>query len=225
LKDEICQAAECNPGDLLLVISDTQPVTESALGQLRLKLGKERSLIDTSQTNFLWVTRFPLLDYDGEEGRWKAMHNIVSHPLEEELHLLDEGEGSSLSPDDPEHSWRRIHANQYDLALNGVELASGGIRINRSDLQKRVLNILGISDQRAERMFGFLLRSLEYGAPPHGGIALGLDRLVALMCGADSIREVIAFPKTAAASALMEGAPSELEKAQLQELHLKIAED
>lgn len=222
LIDKVLQAAECNPGDLLLIISDKSLKAESALGQLRLKLGKEHGLIDTSQYNFLWVTHFPLLEYDEENQRWQAMHNIVSHPIEEELHLLEQGFKTELSPTDPNHPWHKIHANQYDLVLNGSELASGGIRINRSDLQKKVLNILGISNERADRMFGFLLRALEYGAPPHGGIALGLDRLVAIMCGADSIREVIAFPKTAAASALMEGAPSEIDQSQLDELHLKI---
>lgn len=225
LKHKILQASECNPGDLLLIISDQSLKTESALGQLRLKLAKERGLIDTSQYNFMWITHFPLFEYDDEAERWQAMHNIVSHPIDEDLHLFEQGFKTHLPPTDPDHPWRRTLANQYDLVLNGSELASGGIRINRSGLQKKVLNVLGISDERAERMFGFLLKSLEYGAPPHGGIALGLDRLVAIMCGAESIREVIAFPKTAAASALMEGAPSEIDQGQLDELHLKITRD
>jgi len=209
-------------GDALFIISGAPLKTEKILGQLRLKLGKELGFIDKSQLKFLWVKQFPLFEYDEVAKRWDAMHNIVSHPLEDDLALLPEGETSAIPPTDPRHPWRRIRANQYDLVLNGSELASGGIRINRRELQQNVLNILGISDERAERMFGFLLSALEYGAPPHGGIALGLDRLVAQMCGADSIREVIAFPKTAAATSLMEDAPSELEQTQLDELHLQI---
>ncbi|HSH00131.1 MAG TPA: aspartate--tRNA ligase [candidate division Zixibacteria bacterium] len=225
LAQTVCAKAGCEPGDLLLIVSDRPLKTEGILGQLRLKLGREHGLIDKSQYKFLWVMRFPLFDYDEDSGRWQAMHNIVSHPLDEELHLMAEGETSDLAPTDPNHPWRRIRANQYDLVLNGVELASGGIRINRRELQQKVLNILGISDERANNMFGFLLRALEYGAPPHGGIALGLDRLVALLCGVDSIREVIAFPKTATASGLMEGSPSEIDQEQLDELSLRIARD
>lgn len=223
LMAKLCERADSQEGDALLIISDAKEKAEGILGQLRLHLGKRHDLIDKSSYKFLWVTRFPLFEYDQEAGRWDAMHNIVSHPLDEDLHLLYEGETSELAPTDPEHPWGKMRANQYDLALNGSEIASGGIRINRRELQQKVLNVLGISDERAEKMFGFLLRALEYGAPPHGGIALGLDRLVAILCGADSIREVIAFPKTAAASALMEGAPSELDQSQLDELSLKIA--
>jgi len=222
VKDKLCELADCQKGDSLLIISDKRWKTESILGQLRLHLGKKHDLIDKSRNCFLWVTRFPLFEYDEDAGRWEAMHNIVSHPVEEEMYLLNEGDKSKLAPTDPEHPWHKIHADQYDLVFNGSEIASGGVRINRRELQQRVLNILGISNERAERMFGFLLRALEYGAPPHAGIALGLDRLVANMCGADSIREVIAFPKTAAATSLMEGAPSVLEPEQLEELSLQI---
>ncbi len=222
VKDKLCELADCQKGDSLLIVSDKQLKTESILGQLRLHLGKKHELIDVTRNSFLWVTGFPLFDYDEEAGRWDAMHNIVSHPMEDEMHLLAEGDETDLAPTDPAHPWRLIHANQYDLVYNGSEIASGGIRINRRELQQKVLNILGISNERAERMFGFLLQALEYGAPPHGGVALGLDRLVANMCRVDSIREVIAFPKTAAAASLMEGAPSELEPEQLEELSLRI---
>jgi aspartyl-tRNA synthetase len=192
------------------------------LGQLRLHLGRLHGLIRQGEFQFLWVTDFPLLDYNEEEQRWDAMHNIVSHPHEADLPLIDEGFSSVLPGTDLNHPWRRAKAMQYDLVVNGWEIASGGQRINRSDLQKKILGILGIDTERAERMFGFLLRALEYGAPPHAGIALGLDRLVTLMGGYESIRDVIAFPKTANASSLMDGSPSEIEPAQLEELGLRI---
>ncbi|MCH9031030.1 MAG: aspartate--tRNA ligase [candidate division Zixibacteria bacterium] len=221
-RDDMLEFADCKQDDLLVIVSDSKEIVEKVLGQLRIKLAKEHNLADKKKFAFVWVTQFPLFDYDEETDSWDAMHNIVSHPLEDNLSLLDEGENTDLAPTDPEHPWRRILANQYDLVLNGNEIASGGIRINKRELQEKVLNILGISTERADRMFGFLLRALEYGAPPHGGVALGLDRLVAIMCGVDSIREVIAFPKTASASALMEGAPSELDQEQLDELGIVI---
>jgi aspartyl-tRNA synthetase len=149
-----------------------------------------------------------------------AMHNIVSHPLEEDLALIEAGFESSLNKSDPNHPWRRVRAMQYDLVINGWEIASGGQRINRRELQQKVLNILGIDDERAEKMFGFLLRALEYGAPPHAGIAAGLDRLVSLLTGTDTIRDVIAFPKTTNAVSLMDGSPSEIDPTQLAELGL-----
>jgi aspartyl-tRNA synthetase len=127
-----------------------------------------------------------------------------------------------MEPTDVNHPWRRIRADQYDLVLNGSEIASGGIRIHRSEMQKKILNILGLSNERAEKMFGFLLRALKYGAPPHGGLAPGLDRIVALMTGSDSIRDVIAFPKTTNAASLMDGAPSAIDPEQLEELSLSI---
>jgi aspartyl-tRNA synthetase len=156
------------------------------------------------------------------------MHNIVSSPCEEDMGLLEEGFAYDFPASDPRHPWRQMRAEQYDLVLNGSEIASGGIRIHDSDLQKKILGILGMSDERAERMFGFLLRALRYGAPPHGGLAPGLDRIVALMTGSDSIRDVIAFPKTTNASSLMDGAPSTIDQEQLDELGLallKKAED
>jgi aspartyl-tRNA synthetase len=187
-----------------------------------LHLGKTANLIDRSRWAFLWVTRFPLFEYDEPTSRLNAMHNIVSSPCEEDQALLDEGFQTSVPVSDAQHPWRQIRAEQYDLVLNGTEIASGGIRIHRSDLQKKILNILGMSDERAERMFGFLLRALRYGAPPHGGLAPGLDRIVALMTGSESIRDVIAFPKTTNAASLMDGAPAEIDAEQLDELGLQI---
>jgi aspartyl-tRNA synthetase len=225
VKDRLCEKAGAEKGDALFIISDRKLKTEAVLGQLRLFLGREHDLVQKGVYRFLWVTDFPLFDYDEESGHWEAMHNIVSHPNEEDLNLIDQGFSSDLSGADVNHPWRRARALQYDLVVNGVEIASGGQRINRRELQEQILKILGIDQERANRMFGFLLRALEYGAPPHAGIAPGLDRLVAMMVGTESIRDVIAFPKTTNAVSLMDGAPSEIDPEQLAELGLKIAED
>ncbi len=220
VKDKLMAHAKAEKGDALFIISDASLKTESILGQLRLHLGKEHNLTDKSVWKFLWVTEFPLFDYNEESKRFDAMHNIVSHPYEEDLALIDEGFDSTLDGTNVNHPWRKARAIQYDLVINGWEIASGGQRINKKDLQKKVLNILGIDDVRAENMFGFLLTALEYGAPPHAGFAAGLDRLLALMTGSESIREVIAFPKTANAMSLMDGAPSAIDSEQLDELGL-----
>jgi len=222
LKDKICNITAAGTGDAVFIISGVRIKAESILGQLRLQLAKEHKLIDKKQWQFLWVTRFPLFEYNEEENRLDAMHNIVSMPVEEDLHCLKEAETANLPISNPGHPLRKIRAEQYDLVLNGTEIASGSIRIHRRDLQQRILNILGFSDERAEKAFGFLLRALEYGAPPHGGLAPGLDRIVALMAGVDNIRDVIAFPKTATAQSLMDGSPSDIDPAQLKELNLKI---
>ncbi len=220
VKDKLIAHAKAEAGDALFIISDAKLKTESILGQLRLHLGKEHNLIDKSIWKFLWVTEFPLFDYNEDAKRFDAMHNIVSHPYDEDLPLIDEGFDSKLDGTDVNHPWRKARAVQYDLVINGWEIASGGQRINKKDLQKKVLSILGIDDARAENMFGFLLKALEYGAPPHAGVAAGLDRLLALMTESESIREVIAFPKTANAMSLMDGAPSEIDQEQLDELGL-----
>lgn len=222
IKDKLCEKAKAAKGDTLFIVSDKKDKTESVLGQIRLHLGRKHDLIDKSRWEFLWVKDFPLFDYNEEEKTFDAMHNIVSHPHESDLKLIDEGFDTDISPESPDHPWRRARALQYDWVINGWEIASGGQRINRRDLQEKVLNILGIDNQRAEKMFGFLLRAFEYGAPPHAGIAAGLDRLVALMTGSNSIRDVIAFPKTANAVSPMDGSPTELDADQLEELGLTI---
>ena len=210
--------------DITFIIADQEEIVLPTLGKLRLEIGKRFNLIDKSKWNFFWITQFPLFEYNPLEKKIQAMHNIVTMPYEEDVYKLDEGFKTNLPIEDPRHPWRNINARQYDLVLNGVEIASGGIRNHKKDLQLKILNILGWDDQRAEKAFGFLLRALEYGAPPHGGIAPGLDRIVALMTGSDSIRDVIAFPKTTAAQSLMDGAPSEVEENQLKELGIKIDE-
>jgi aspartyl-tRNA synthetase len=225
IKDRICEKAGAKEGDAVFIISDKRMKTEEILGQIRLHLGHEHNLADASQWKFLWVTEFPLFEYDADSDSIQAMHNIVSQPLEEDLALIDQGHEVDTPISDPSHPWRRARAAQYDLVLNGVEIASGGQRINRRELQEKVLEILGIDSERADRMFGFLLRALEYGAPPHAGLAPGLDRIVALMSGTNSIRDVIAFPKTTAAMSLMDSAPSEVDPAQLAELGLEIVRE
>lgn len=221
IKNAICAKVGAESGDAVFIISDKKLKTETILGQLRLHLGRRHELVKKDAWKFLWVTRFPLFEYNEDEDRLEAMHNIVSNPLEEDLPLLDRDLKTDLAISDTEHPLRRIRAEQYDLVLNGTELGSGSIRVHRREIQQRILNILGMSDERAEKMFGFLLRALEYGAPPHGGIALGVDRIVALMTGNDNIREVIAFPKTASAASLMDGSPSDITPEQLRELGLE----
>ncbi|HOD66812.1 MAG TPA: aspartate--tRNA ligase [candidate division Zixibacteria bacterium] len=217
--------AKAATGDALFLVSDRPAKTEAILGQLRLHLGRAHRLAARNEWRFLWVVDFPLFEFDEESRTLQAAHNIVSHPMEEDVPLIEAGFASPLPVSDPGHPWRRARAMQYDLVLNGWEIASGGQRINRRDLQQRILNILGIDDERAERMFGFLLRALEYGAPPHAGIAAGLDRLAALMTGGESIRDVIAFPKTTNAMSLMDGSPAEIDPHQLAELGLAIREE
>jgi aspartyl-tRNA synthetase len=212
-------------GDIFLMVADKPKVVAESLGELRKKLGKQFDLIRKDEWQFLWVTRFPLFEYNEEMDRFDAMHNIVTSPVEDDIPLLDQGFGAEEDFSDPNHPWARIYANQYDLVLNGVEIASGGIRNHRRDIQQKILNVLGMSDERAEMAFGFLLKALELGAPPHGGIAPGIDRIVALLCGTESIRDVIAFPKTTTAQSLMDGSPSEVSEEQLKELKIRLAID
>lgn len=225
LKDEeinsIFTTAGIGDGDILFIVADTKAITHKVLGALRNKVAKDFDIYDGTTWRFLWVTDFPLFEYNPDEKRFDAMHNIVTSPQEDYIPLLDEGFEKSVEELGEEHPWGRIKANQYDLVLNGVEIASGGIRNHRSDLQQKILNVLGMSDEEAHERFGFLLKALKFGAPPHGGIAPGLDRIVALICGTPSIRDVIAFPKTTAAQSLMDEAPSALSDKQLAELKLR----
>jgi len=198
-------------GNLILIIANQKEVVYEALGNLRLKLANDFNLInkDKEEYNLLWVMDFPLLIYNQEEKSYEAVHHPFTAPLDEDIKLLDS---------DP----LKIRAKAYDLVLNGNEIGSGSIRIHNNDLQKKIFQLLGIDDKKAEQKFGFLLQALKYGAPPHGGIAFGLDRLVMLLAGARSIREVIAFPKTQKATCPLTDAPSEVDMRQLKELNIKL---
>ncbi|MDK3622768.1 aspartate--tRNA ligase [Staphylococcus pseudintermedius] len=196
-------------GDLVLFVADSKDVVAQSLGALRNKLGKERGLIDPEQYNFLWVTDWPLLEYDEEARRYVAAHHPFTSPKVEDIDLLETA---------PEQA----QAQAYDLVLNGFELGGGSIRIHDGELQQRMFKALGFSDEAAQEQFGFLLDAFKYGAPPHGGIALGLDRFVMILSGHTNLRDTIAFPKTASATDLMTDAPSPVSERQLDELSLRI---
>ena len=200
--------ARASVDDLLLMAAGAGVATSKLLGQLRLHLAKKESLLGADTFSFLWVDDFPLLEYHEDDGRWYSMHHPFTSPREEDVDKLQSDPGS-------------VRAKAYDLVLNGSEIGGGSIRIHDSALQARMFKRLGISDEEAKARFGFFLEALEYGTPPHGGIALGVDRIVALMAGESSIREVIAFPKTANAIDLMAGAPSPVDEKQLRELYLR----
>jgi aspartyl-tRNA synthetase len=196
-------------GDLLLFVADKKSVVADALGALRIKLGKELGLIDQSKFNFLWITDWPLLEFDEEADRYFAAHHPFTMPVREDLPLLES---------DPAH----VKAQAYDLVLNGYELGGGSLRIFERDVQEKMFSVLGFTKEQAYEQFGFLLDAFEYGTPPHGGIALGLDRMVMLLAGRSNLRDTIAFPKTASASDLLTDAPGEVSEAQLNELHLAL---
>lgn len=202
------EALKAEDGDLILFGADKPKIVYDTLGNLRVKLGKDLQLIDESKLNFLWVTEFPLLAYDEDEKRFVAEHHPFTSPMLEDIELLET---------EPE----KVRANAYDLILNGYELGGGSQRIYQRDVQEKMFRALGFSDEEARKQFGFLLDAFEYGTPPHGGIALGLDRLVMILAGRTNLRDTIAFPKTQSASCLMTDAPSRVSDSQLDELHLK----
>jgi aspartyl-tRNA synthetase len=196
-------------GDLILILAGPKPKVYHELGQLRLMVAAEYNLIDDSKFNLLWVTDFPLLEYDAEEGRYFAMHHPFTSPKPEDLHLIEENPGA-------------IRARAYDLVMNGNEIGGGSIRIHDRSMQQKMFSLLGIGEEEAQEKFGFLLDAFRYGAPPHGGIALGLDRIAMLLTGARSLRDVIAFPKNQRAQSLMDSCPDVVDPKQLDELHIML---
>ena len=205
----LIEKLEATAGDLLLFVADKKAVVADTLGALRLKLGKDLELIDENRFEFLWVVNWPLFEYDEKEGRYYAAHHPFTRPFDEDLPLMD------TEPS-------KVRAQAYDLVLNGFELGGGSLRIYSREVQEKMFEILGFSDEEAKAQFGFLMEAFEYGTPPHGGVAFGLDRLVMLLSGATNLRDTIAFPKTASASCLLTQAPSAVSDAQLEDLSLKL---
>ena len=203
-------AMDGEAGDLLLFAADKNSIVYNVLGGLRLELGKQLDLIDNSKFNFLWVTEFPLFEWDEEDNRFVAVHHPFTMPMEEDLPLLDTDPG-------------KMRAKAYDIVLNGTELGGGSVRISDEKIQEKMFEALGFTKESAHERFGFLLDAFKYGVPPHAGLAYGLDRLVMLLTGAESIREVIAFPKVKDASCLMTEAPNVVDEKQLVELGIEIS--
>ena len=196
-------------GDLLLIAADQNKIVWNVLGALRLKLGEELGLIDHNKFNFLWVVEFPLLEWSDEEERFVAMHHPFTMPMDEDWHLIDSDPGA-------------VRAKAYDIVLNGVELGGGSVRIHQNDIQEKMFEVIGLKPEEAQEKFGFLLTAFKYGVPPHAGLAYGIDRFAMLMTGAESIRDVMAFPKNKDAVDLMSEAPNVVDEKQLEELSIAI---
>ena len=208
--DALIKVMDGKPGDLLLFAADRDKVVFDVLGNLRLELARQLDLLKKDDFKFLWVTEFPLLEYSEEEDRYVAMHHPFTMPMDEDLQYIDTDPG-------------RVRAKAYDIVLNGVEMGGGSVRIHQADIQSKMFEVLGFTPERAGEQFGFLLEAFKYGVPPHAGLAYGLDRVVMLMVGADSIRDVIAFPKVKDATCLMTEAPGQVDEKQLEELHIAVA--
>ena len=208
LAARLIEAAAAPEGSLLLLVGGVRAMVQRTLGHLRTLVGNQKFTLDPKDFRFVWVHQFPLFEWDEGHQAWSPAHHIFTMPLDEHIAHLESDPG-------------RVHGQLYDLAANGNELASGSIRIHRKDIQERVMRVIGMQPEELQAKFGFLLESFEYGAPPHGGIALGLDRLVVLFHGGDSIRDAIAFPKTASATSLMDGAPAPISEQELRELRIR----
>ncbi len=208
----LISAMDGKPGDLLLFAADKNKVVWDVLGNLRLEIARQLDLLKKDDYKFLWVTEFPLLEYSEEQGRFVAMHHPFTMPMDEDWHLIDTDPGA-------------VRAKAYDIVLNGTEIGGGSVRIHQSDIQSKMFEVLGFTPEKAQEQFGFLLEAFKYGVPPHAGLAYGLDRVVMLMGGCDSIREVIAFPKVKDASCLMTEAPTPVDTKQLEELGIEVCEE
>ncbi|MDO4580977.1 MAG: aspartate--tRNA ligase [Bacillota bacterium] len=207
---QLCERMQAEPGDCLMFVAADWLTAAESLGHLRCEIARREGLIDPDEFNFLWVNQFPLLEYNDEDKRWKAMHHPFTSPMDEDMHMLDSEPG-------------KVRAKAYDCVLNGCELGGGSIRIHRRDVQEKMFSLLNISAEESSEKFGYLLEAFEYGTPPHGGIAFGLDRMIMLMGNKDSIRDVIAFPKTQSATDMMTQAPGSVTLKQLRELHIRLA--
>ena len=207
--NELVSAMEGEKGDLLLFVADKFKLAVETLGALRCELARRLELIDKNRFEFLWVTQFPQFEWSEEEQRYTAMHHPFTMPMEEDLPLLDTDLG-------------KVRAKAYDIVLNGCEIGGGSVRIHQNDIQEKMFECLGFTKEQAQEQFSFLLDAFKYGVPPHAGLAYGLDRLVMLMLGLDSIRDVIAFPKVKDSSCLMTQAPSPVAEKQLEELGISI---
>ena len=195
--------------EILFIIGDKKNITLNALGALRLEIAKRENLIDKNKWSPLWIVDFPLVEWNEDNQRWDALHHPFTSPNLDDMHLLDENPGS-------------VRSYGYDIVMNGYELGGGSIRIHDAKLQSQIFDLLGVEKQEAEEKFGFLMNAFKYGAPPHGGMAFGLDRIIMLLTGSNQIRDVIAFPKTTSAMSLMDNSPSNVDTEQLDELGLKI---
>ncbi|MFW6344690.1 MAG: amino acid--tRNA ligase-related protein, partial [Sediminispirochaetaceae bacterium] len=209
LSEEIISSLGAKPGDLILAVADKWNTACTSLGAVRSSLGKKLGLTDPSVFKFSWVVDFPLFEWDEDAQRWGAAHHMFTMPQEQYLDNMEENPGE-------------VMGDLYDLVCNGYELASGSIRIHDPEIQRRIFNIVGFSEEEAEKRFGFLLKAFQYGPPPHGGIAPGLDRLIMLMAGEESIKEVIAFPKNNVGASPIDDSPSEVDEEQLKALHIKL---